>query len=115
MINSHQKKDWSSSRVPTSLAEPGENRWESLTYMAGGVVYTAVVHAPRENVRKRRNEAVRSHLKEFRASIPRQPRRPSLELLEVDHLPPEAELGAVRDWRVAKRARLSQRVTCLVL
>ena len=69
------------------------------------MVCTAAVYAPRENVRKRRNEAVRSHLKELRASIPRQPRRPSLELLEVDHLPPEAELGAVRDWRVAKRRR----------
>ena len=72
------------------------------------LAYSAVC-APRENVRKRRNEDSRSNLKEFRASIPRRPRRPSLELLEVDHLPPEERkqnwaqacrlLSASRAWR----------------
>ena len=68
-------------------------------------IYTAAVYAPREKLRKRGNEAARGHLKELQASIPQQPRRPSLELLEVEHLPPEAELLAVRDYRVAKRRR----------
>ena len=84
--------------------------------MAGGVVYTAVVHAPRENVRKRRNEAVRSHLKELRSSIPRRPRRPSLELLSVDQLPPEEGLVieqgpdvAGRAWRPWRTRTLAQR------
>ena len=83
-----------------------------MAYMAGGVVYiyiqyiyTAAVYAPREKLRKRGNEAARGHLQELQASIPQQPRRPSLELLEVDHLPPETELRAVRDYRVAKRRR----------
>ena len=60
--------------------------------MAGGVVYTAAVYASRANVRKRRNEAVRSHLKELRSSIPGRPRRPSLKLLSVDHLPHEHDV-----------------------
>ena len=74
-------------RLRYSLAKPGENRWESLTYMAGGVVYTAAVYASRTNMRKRRNEDVRSNLKELRSSIPGRARRPSLELLSVNQLP----------------------------
>ena len=75
-----------------------------LTYMARGGVYTAAVYAPRENIRKLRNEAVRSHLKELRSSIPERPRRPSLELLSVDQLPPGEELAIAQGPDVAGRA-----------